>query len=117
MSDHPQHEPIPQPPEHLIVGNLFDIKAATPVQSLMALARQYGPIFQLHVAGQRVIVVSGFSLMDELCNEKRFDKSVSGTIHRPGRSEATACSPLRRMNRTGAKPTTSCFLTSARRPC
>lgn len=81
MSNHPEHEPIPQPPEHLIVGNLLEIKVAAPVQSFMALARQYGAIFQLHVAGHKTIVVSGFSLVDELCDEKRFGKSVSGLRH------------------------------------
>jgi cytochrome P450 / NADPH-cytochrome P450 reductase len=39
------YEPIPQPPGYPILGNLFDIRGAeTPIQALMKLARQYGPI-------------------------------------------------------------------------
>src|SRR5918912_2963107 len=70
-------EPIPHPPGHLLVGNVFDIETAAPVQSLMRLARQYGPIFQLDLAGRRIlVVVSGFSLVDEVCDDRRFDKLV-----------------------------------------
>ena len=33
-----------------MLGNLFDLRGAdTPIQALMKLARQYGPIFRLHV--------------------------------------------------------------------
>jgi hypothetical protein len=33
-------EPIPQPPDHLLVGNLFDLDASHPIDSLMNLARK-----------------------------------------------------------------------------
>ena len=36
-------EPIPRPPGHLLVGNLLDIDAAHPIESLAELAREYGP--------------------------------------------------------------------------
>src|SRR5215217_8945115 len=69
------YEPIPQPPGYPILGNLFDVRGAeTPIQALMKLARQYGPIFRLHVGPRNLIVVSGYDLVDELCDEKRFDK-------------------------------------------
>ena len=66
-------EPIPHPPSHLFVGNLFDLDAS----SLMDLARKYGPIYELELpgGGSRVIV-SGYDLVDELCNESRFDKKL-----------------------------------------
>src|SRR3954467_13445885 len=70
-------EPIPQPPGYPILGNLFDMKAAeTPIQALMKLARQYGPIFQLHVGPVNLIVVSGFDLVDEICDDKHYDKML-----------------------------------------
>ena len=40
-------EPIPHPPSHLFVGNLFDLDAS----SLMDLARKYGPIYELELPG------------------------------------------------------------------
>ena len=71
------YEPIPQPPGYPVLGNLFDVRGAdTPTQGLMKLARQYGPIFQLRVGPSAVIVVSGFDLVDELCDETRFDKML-----------------------------------------
>jgi len=70
-------EPIPQPPGYPVLGNLFDVRGAeTPIQALMKLARQYGPIFQLRVGANRLNVVSGFELVDELCDEERFDKML-----------------------------------------
>ena len=42
-------EPIPRPPGHVFVGNLFDLDASHPVESLMDLARKYGPIYELEL--------------------------------------------------------------------
>ena len=57
-------------------------RRTTPVQDLVALARELGPIFQLDMMGKPITVVSGFSLVDELSDESRFDKSVRGALHR-----------------------------------
>jgi cytochrome P450 / NADPH-cytochrome P450 reductase len=70
-------EPIPQPPERLFVGNLFDLDAGHPIESLTDLARKYGPIYQLEVPGRGSrVIVSGYKLVDELCDESRFDKKL-----------------------------------------
>jgi cytochrome P450 / NADPH-cytochrome P450 reductase len=74
--------PIPSPPRSFLLGNLLALGATTPVQDLMKLARQYGPIYWLDMRGKPLIVVSGFSLVDELCDEARFDKSVRGPLRR-----------------------------------
>jgi len=58
------------------VGNISDVNTDKPVQNLMGLARRHGPIFQLDLPGRTLVVVSGFDLVDELCDEKRFDKLV-----------------------------------------
>jgi cytochrome P450 / NADPH-cytochrome P450 reductase len=77
MSDQGIYEPIPQPPGYPVLGNLFDLRGAeTPIQALMKLARQYGPIFRLQVGPRRFTVVSGFDLVDELCDDERFDKML-----------------------------------------
>ena len=66
MTDQTTLEPIPQPPGYPLLGNLFDLKSAdTPTESLMKLARQYGPIFQLDMIRGSLVVVSGFDLVDE----------------------------------------------------
>src|SRR6478672_1632836 len=70
-------EPIPRPPGHLLIGNLLDLDASHPMESLMELARQYGPIYELAIPGRgSLIVVSSYELVNELCDESRFDKSV-----------------------------------------
>ena len=77
MTEQVIYEPIPQPPGYPVLGNLFDIQGAeTPIQALLKLAGQYGPIFQLRVGPNRLIIVSGFDLVDELCDEERFDKML-----------------------------------------
>ena len=70
-------EPIPRPPGHLLIGNLLDLDARQPIKSLMELARQYGPIYEIAIPtrGSRIIV-SGYELVNELCEESRFDKEV-----------------------------------------
>ena len=70
-------KPIPRPPDHLFVGNLFDLDASHPIESLMELARKYGPIYELKLpGGASRVIVSGYKLVDELCDESRFDKML-----------------------------------------
>src|SRR5215204_4682002 len=74
-SDRISLEPIPQPPGYPVLGNIFDlIGEETPIQALIKLARQYGPIFRLRMPQGSNIVLSGFDLVDEVCDEKHFDK-------------------------------------------
>jgi len=74
--------PIPSPSKKPVIGNILDVSAVTPVQDLVAKARELGPIFQLDMMGKPITVVSGFALADELFDETRFDKSVRGALHR-----------------------------------
>ena len=74
--------PIPRPPAKPVVGNMLDLDPNAPVQSLMALARKMGPIFELAIMDKTFTVVSGFAIVDELCDERRFDKSVRGALGR-----------------------------------
>jgi cytochrome P450/NADPH-cytochrome P450 reductase len=68
---------IPQPKEKILVGNLPDLDTKAPVQAMMRLAREYGPIYQLTIPGRKpLIVVSGYNLVKELSDETRFDKKV-----------------------------------------
>jgi len=82
MATQLKYAPIPRPPQKPLLGNILDLDFNAPVQSLMAIAREQGPIFALNMMGRPLTVVSGFSLVDELCDEKRFDKSVRAALHK-----------------------------------
>ena len=74
--------PIPHPPRTFVLGNLLSLTTTSPVQDMMKLAREYGAIYWLDMLGKPVVIVSGFDLVDELCDESRFDKSVRGALRR-----------------------------------
>ena len=94
-------DPIPQPPRTMLLGNLLALGTTAPIQDMMRLAREYGPIYWLDMMGKPVVVVSGFSLVDELCDETRFDKSVRARCAGCAPSPATASSPRTPTSRTG----------------
>lgn len=74
--------PIPQPPGSPLLGNALTIDASRAIQSLMELAEEYGPIFQLEIMGNTLVFVSSEEFSREVCDEKRFDKSVRGPLKR-----------------------------------
>ena len=80
MSTKQTYARIPQPPETFLLENLLDLSATTPVQDMVRLAREYGPIYRLEMRGRVAIVVSGYELVNEVCDEKRFDKSIRGAL-------------------------------------
>src|SRR5438093_362435 len=73
-------DPIPHPPKTLLLGNLLSLGATSPIQDMAKLAREYWPIYWLDMRGKPLVVVSGHALVDELCDESRFDKSVRGAL-------------------------------------
>ena len=75
-------DPIPQPPRTMLLGNLLELGTTAPIQDMMRLAREYGPIYWLDMMGAPLVVVSGADLVDEISDEKRFDKSVRGSLRR-----------------------------------
>ena len=74
--------PIPHPPTKPVVGNMLSLDAAAPVQDLVRLTKELGPIFWLDMMGAPLVIVSGHDLVDELSDEKRFDKAVRGSLRR-----------------------------------
>jgi cytochrome P450 / NADPH-cytochrome P450 reductase len=72
---------IPQPPTKPLLGNLLDLDRVAPVQALVKLAQDYGPIYRLAVRGTCLVVVSGHELVAELCDDTRFDKSTRCGLH------------------------------------
>lgn len=76
------HTPrIPQPRPAPLVGNIPDLDPDMPIQSMMRLAREHGPIFRMHMPGRDMLVVSSQELVNELCDETRFDKKVHAPLH------------------------------------
>ncbi|MFT6518066.1 MAG: cytochrome P450/NADPH-cytochrome P450 reductase [Candidatus Azotimanducaceae bacterium] len=73
---------IPEPKGKLPgIGHSHLIDAAAPVQSLLRLSKDLGEIFRLQLPGGKLLVVSSQRLVDELCDESRFDKKVSGPLY------------------------------------
>jgi cytochrome P450/NADPH-cytochrome P450 reductase len=65
----------------MLVGNLLDLDAHHPIESLMELARKYGPIFEVTLPGRGSgVILSGHTLVDEVCDESRFDKMLGGGL-------------------------------------
>jgi cytochrome P450/NADPH-cytochrome P450 reductase len=73
----PTAKPIPQPKPHFLLGNAPDIDPHNSIESLMRLARENGPIFRLKVPGSEFIVATSQAIVNELCDERNFDKRLS----------------------------------------
>ncbi|GME23747.1 hypothetical protein GTA08_BOTSDO08492 [Neofusicoccum parvum] len=72
--------PIPGPSALPIVGNIFDIDDDVPMQSVVKLAEEYRPIFKLELGGEEQIFVTSVALLNEICDEKRFRKVITGGL-------------------------------------
>ncbi|KAF8850100.1 fatty acid hydroxylase [Acephala macrosclerotiorum] len=73
-------QPIPGPPGLPILGNISDIDPVDSSNSLVRLADTYGEIFKLSLGGTERLFISSYELMNEVCDEKRFSKKVSGPL-------------------------------------
>ncbi|MFC7587090.1 cytochrome P450 [Nonomuraea antimicrobica] len=69
---------IPAPQGLPIVGNTLQIPSHSPVQHFVEVASQYEEgIFQLEIAGRRVVLVYDPDLVAEACDESRFIKRIN----------------------------------------
>jgi cytochrome P450/NADPH-cytochrome P450 reductase len=75
-----EYETIPQPPAYPIIGHLSYVRPPHPIQNMMALAREYGPIYRLHLPEQNLVVISSQELVNEACDEQRFRKNVGSSL-------------------------------------
>ncbi len=82
MASHTTFAEIPQPPTKPLIGNAMTVDAERMIQSLMELAEEHGPIFKLDMMGTPLIMVSSAELVGEVCDERRFDKTVRGPLKR-----------------------------------
>ena len=80
MSEPLAPEDFPGPPGLPLLGNVRAIDMGQPIESLMSLAREYGPIFKLTTPGGISVVVSGVDLVSEICDDARFDKVITAGL-------------------------------------
>jgi hypothetical protein len=103
---------IPHPPHRLpILGDVVGVKPRTPVQSILRLVRDLGPISARKLLGTEIVTVGGADLAAELADETRFRKHVG--LHLPPlrRIVGMGCSPPKMTNPIG-----NWRMTSWRRP-
>ncbi|KAJ7740466.1 fatty acid hydroxylase [Mycena maculata] len=72
--------PIPQPPTIPFIGNVASLERDVPLRSFDLLAKTYGEIYQLDMLGNNLIVVSSHALTNEVSDEARFQKRVTGGL-------------------------------------
>jgi hypothetical protein len=74
------NEPIPQPSIHWFTKNIPDVNPNFPMESIWRLADIYGPIYKLDFVTNQVLVLSSHELINEVCDEDRFEKSIVGAL-------------------------------------
>lgn len=73
---------IPQPPRLPVLGNLREIDRTAPLQSIIRLAREFGPIYRLDLPGRSVLILSSQELVNDVCDESRFDKLIGKPLQK-----------------------------------
>ena len=72
--------PIPQPDQNFLMEHLMDVGATSLVQQLMTVSKTYGPVFQTPIPGQDRVIVTGYEPVPDICDERRFDKAITGGL-------------------------------------
>ena len=63
-----------------LTGNLRELNPEFPNASIWRLADIYGPIYKLVVMTREAVVISTQELINEVCDDDRFEKTVSGSL-------------------------------------
>ena len=71
---------LPGPRGLPVLGNVLDVDATGPMEGFARMAQEYGPIFKLDLPDGARVFVSGPDLVDEVCDDTRFDKKVAGGL-------------------------------------
>ncbi|CAF2728796.1 unnamed protein product [Rotaria sp. Silwood2] len=72
--------PIPQPQERFLIGNINELDSDFPLGSFLRLHKLYGDIYCLNILGSRTIVICSQELVNFVCDQSKFDKTLSGLI-------------------------------------
>ncbi|KAI7911783.1 hypothetical protein M0657_010772 [Pyricularia oryzae] len=73
-------EKIPGPTAYPLIGSIPHLDLKAPFESMLAIQKQYGPIFQMVFAGKREISVCTRELAHEVCDETRWHKLVTSGV-------------------------------------
>lgn len=73
-------KPIPQPKPGLFTGNLREFDGDAPLAGMVRLAKTYGEAFYLDMFGRRLIFVNSQELVNEICDETRFEKRIHNSL-------------------------------------
>ncbi|EHK24213.1 uncharacterized protein TRIVIDRAFT_61018 [Trichoderma virens Gv29-8] len=73
---------IPKPKGLPVIGSLHHIDLESPLFSLIELIQPLGPICQLTFGSELNIFVSSIELLNELCDESRFQKIVTAELEK-----------------------------------
>ncbi|TDZ68033.1 Bifunctional cytochrome P450/NADPH--P450 reductase [Colletotrichum trifolii] len=71
---------IPEPPRMPLIGNVTDIDMDLPLKSFLHLADKYGPLYRVDLLGERMVWVNTHALVNEICDDDRFEKSIAGEL-------------------------------------
>nr|QNR01075.1 NADPH-cytochrome P450 reductase-2 [Ophiocordyceps sinensis] len=71
--------PIPEPPGLPLLGNLAEF-TTSPFKDILRLADTYGSIFRLHLGSRPVVFASTNEIVNDLCDDKRFHKSLGSAL-------------------------------------
>ena len=80
---------IPTPEGLPLVGNMFTVPAKHTIVTLMELVREHGPMIRLRTPVGDRFIASGLPMIDDLCDDERFDKLVGDgqkAVRKYGRS-------------------------------
>lgn len=69
---------IPTPKGVPVLGNMFTVPTDQTITTLMELVREYGPMVRLRTPIGDRFIASGLPMIDDLCDDERFDKIVAG---------------------------------------
>jgi cytochrome P450/NADPH-cytochrome P450 reductase len=85
-------EQIPGPRGLPLIGNILDLQdpEGVPLQAIERMIDIYGPIIKFRVGKKETIVVGGYDLFEELCNETRFWKVPPGVLTSSGGTTSSA---------------------------
>ncbi|KAL8286087.1 hypothetical protein RB600_010191 [Gaeumannomyces tritici] len=74
------YQKIPGPTAYPLIGSIPHLDLKAPFESMLAIQKEYGPIFQMIFAGKREISICTRELAHEVCDETRWHKLVMSGV-------------------------------------